>query len=367
MRRYSWERLVRFGFELLTAKGVPEENARYLADIAVQSEAMGIETHGLAALPYFDRQIDGELNPRAEAFVVRETAATALVDGSGGFAQLAMRLARRMAMEKARSLGVAVAGVRNCFWLAALGVHLLPAARRGFLSMLWAQTTGVRDAAPLGGMDPRFATNPVALAIPGDDQPLIADFSTTCVSSGAALKMVRGGEKAAERIFLDSRGEPTDDPRTFQEGGTIMFLGGEHFAHKGYGLSIWNEALAAMVGGKANDPEAPIRQTFTMLVLDPEAFAGREYFSQELKRFITHVKSSRLRSGFSEIRLPGERSLRRLRESAESGIALHEQMVDTLNNMARRVGIATLHTARLSSSEVPEQSPWFPPDSGDSS
>jgi LDH2 family malate/lactate/ureidoglycolate dehydrogenase len=119
---------------------------------------------------------------------------------------------------------------------------------------------------------------------------------TTCVSSGAALKMVRRGEKAAERIFLDSRGEPTDDPRTFKEGGTIMFLGGEHFAHKGYGLSIWNEALAAMVGGRANDPEAPM-----------------------------------------------------------------------LNNMARRVGIATLHTARLSSSEVPERSPWFPRDSGGSS
>jgi LDH2 family malate/lactate/ureidoglycolate dehydrogenase len=83
MRRYSWERLVRFGFELLTAKGVPEENARYLAEVAVQSEAMGIETHGLAALPYFDRQIDGELNPRAEAFVVRETEAAALVCGTG--------------------------------------------------------------------------------------------------------------------------------------------------------------------------------------------------------------------------------------------------------------------------------------------
>ena len=342
MKRYSWERLVRFGFELLTARGVAEENARYLAEVAVQSEAMGIETHGVAAFPYFDRQIDGELNPRAEPLVVRETQAMALVDGQGGFGQLAMRLARQKAMEKARSQGAAVVGVHNCFWLAALGVHLLPIAWQGFLSMLWAQTTGVRDAAPLGGVDARFATNPVAMAIATEGQPLVADFSTTCVSSGAALKMARRGQKAAERIFLNNQGEPTDDPRSFGEGGTIMFLGGEHFAHKGYGLSLWNEALAAMVGGKANDPQAPIRQTFTLLVLDPAAFAGRQYFTQELTRFIAHVKSSGLRSGVPEIRLPGERSLRLLRESEESGISLHEDMVESLNKSARRIGLATL-------------------------
>jgi LDH2 family malate/lactate/ureidoglycolate dehydrogenase len=65
MRRYSWERLVRFGFELLTAKGVPEEHARYLAEVAVESEAMGIETHGVAAFPYFDEQIVDTLNRTA--------------------------------------------------------------------------------------------------------------------------------------------------------------------------------------------------------------------------------------------------------------------------------------------------------------
>jgi LDH2 family malate/lactate/ureidoglycolate dehydrogenase len=342
VKRYSWERLVRFGFELLRAKGVPEENARYLAEVAVESEAMGIETHGVAAFPYFDAQIDGDLDPGAEPSVMRETAATALVDGHGGFGQLAARLARDMAMDKARCLGVAVVGVRNCFWLAALGVHLLPVAQQGFLSMLWAQTTGVRDAAPLGGLDGCFATNPVALALATGDQPLVADFSTTCVSSGAALKMARRGERAAERIFLDREGNPTDDPRSFQEGGTIMFLGAERFGHKGYGLSFWNEALAAMAGGRANDPEAPIRQTFTLLVLDPEAFAGREYYQRELSRFLAHVKSSRLRRGFSEIRLPGERTLRALRESRQAGIDLNEEMIETLNQTARSSGIAGL-------------------------
>jgi LDH2 family malate/lactate/ureidoglycolate dehydrogenase len=339
---YSWERLVRFGFELLRAKGVPKDNARYLAEVAVESEAMGIETHGVAVFPYFDAQIDGDLDPGAEPSVVRETAGMAVLDGQGGFGQLAVRLARNMAMDKARSLGVAVVGVRNCFWLAALGIHLLPVARQGFLSMLWVQTTGVRDAAPLGGVDPRFATNPVALALPAGDQPVVADFSTTCVSAGAALRMAGRGERAAERIFLDRQGNPTDDPRSFQQGGTIMFLGAERFGHKGYGLSLWNEALAAMAGGRANDPEAPVRQTFTLLVLDPEAFAGREYYQRELTRFLAHVKTSRLRSGFSEIRLPGERALRALRDSRLAGIELDEEMVESLNRTARRNGIPGL-------------------------
>jgi LDH2 family malate/lactate/ureidoglycolate dehydrogenase len=340
--RYSWRRLVRFGFELLTVKGVPEEHARYLSEVAVESEAMGIETHGVAAFPYFEAQIDGDLDPEAEPSIVRETEAIAVVDGGGGFGQLAMRLARSKALDKARSLGVAVVGVRNCFWLAALGVHLLPLARQGFLAQLWAQTSSVRDAAPLGGREGRFATNPVALAIATGGQPLVADFSTTCVSSGATLRMARRGQKAVDRIFLDREGNPSDDPKTFLEGGTLMFLGGEHFGHKGYGLSFWNEALAAMVGGKANDPRVPIRQTFTLLVLDPEAFAGREYYLRELTRFLRHVKSSPLRSDFSEIRLPGERSLRLLRESKKTGIALEEEMIESLNRIARRNRITEL-------------------------
>ena len=154
--------------------------------------------------------------------------------------------------------------------------------------------------------------------------------------------MARRGEKAVERIFLDREGNPSDDPRTFREGGTIMFLGGEHFGHKGYGLSFWNEALAAMAGGRANDPEAEIRQTFTLLVLDPEAFAGREYYLRELSRFLAHVKSSRLRSGYSEIRLPGERSLRALRASQEEGIGLSKEMIEYLNRTALRDGIEGL-------------------------
>ncbi|MBN2552722.1 MAG: Ldh family oxidoreductase, partial [Spirochaetales bacterium] len=93
MKRYSWQRLVRFGFELLKAKGVPEGNARYLAEVAVESEAMGIATHGVAAFPYFEAQIDGDLDPGAEPSVVRETAAMTLIDGHGGFGQLAVRLA----------------------------------------------------------------------------------------------------------------------------------------------------------------------------------------------------------------------------------------------------------------------------------
>jgi LDH2 family malate/lactate/ureidoglycolate dehydrogenase len=334
--------LVRFGFELLSAKGVPEEHAHYLSETAVDSEAMGIETHGVAAFPYFDARIDEELNPEAVPSVVRKTQATALVDGGSGFGQLAARLARSVALDKARSLGVAVVGVRNCFWLAALGIHLLPLARQGFLAQLWAQSSSVRDAAPLGGIEARFATNPVALAISGENEPVVADFSTTCLSSGATFKMARRGEKAVERIFLDRQGNPSDDPQTFAEGGTIMFLGGQHFGHKGYGLSFWNEALAAMVGGNANDPQAPMRQTFTLLVLDPQAFAGRDYYLREFTRFLRHVKSSPRRSGFSEIRLPGERSLRLLRQSRQAGIALHEEMIESLNQTARRNGIETL-------------------------
>jgi LDH2 family malate/lactate/ureidoglycolate dehydrogenase len=332
------EKLVEFGTAFLVKKGVPEKNARAVAEMAVATEAFGITTHGVSFFPYADATIPSGLDPKAEPAVVREKGSSALIDGKGGFSQLAMRVAEELAVRKARQNGIAMVAVRNVGWLGALGTHLISIARKGFFAQLSAQTNTCKDCAPIGGIDAKFSTNPWALAFPTGGGPVIADFSTASVAMGKVNRMIRLGKKAPERIFMDKEGNLTDDPKAVKEGGSILFLGGEHFGHKGYALSLWTEALTALAGGECNNPESGTKQNFNLIVIDPDAFAGNEAYLKEMKRFVAHMKNGRLLPGHSTIRLPGERGFASMRE-AERGIQLEDHLAGQLNALADKHGL----------------------------
>ncbi|MFH1022351.1 MAG: Ldh family oxidoreductase [Planctomycetota bacterium] len=331
--------LVNFGTRLLAAKGVPAKHARRAARAAVETEAAGVTTHGLIMFSYLNGMIPDPIRPDAEPRIVRDTGATALVDGNGALGQRAMAVAADLAVKKARRHGTALVSVRKSFWIGAAGTYLIPIARKGFFAWLSVQSCACKDTPPVGGRDARFSTNPIALAFPTGADPVVADFSTAAVSMGRVRRTAALGEKAAEKIFMDRAGRLTNDPRAVLDGGTILFTGGLNFGHKAYALSLWAEALTAMAGGDTNNPAAPQRQSFHLVVTDPRAFAGATAYHKEMKRFIAHVKSSRRLAGVSEIRLPGERGFRRFREALKTGVPVETPVLDRLNDLAATCGV----------------------------
>ena len=342
MKRCTKDALIGFGVGFLKNKGVGDKNARTIAEIAVKTQAMGIHTHGMAIFPYFEQNIPDPINPAAEPEVVKQSGATALIDGNYGFAQTAMSLAKELAVEKASKQGVAVIVVRKCCWLGALGPYLHSLTQQGYLAQLWAQTTTCRDAAPYGGFDAKFSTNPIALAFPTRGDPVLSDFSTTTISMGKLKRMAQSGRQAPEPIFLDTEGNLSADPRVVAAGGSVLFIGGAHFGYKGYGLSLWSEAIAALAGGECNNPETKTSQSASLTVIDPRAFAGQEYFYGEIERFKAHMMASRVRPGFDRIRLPGQRVVGNLQESDRAGIPVEEGLLEALNDLARRNGISPI-------------------------
>jgi LDH2 family malate/lactate/ureidoglycolate dehydrogenase len=342
MKRCSEEILVKFGIRFLEIKGVPKKNAEIIAGIAVKTQAMGIHTHGLAVFPYFEQNIPEPIDPVAEPRVIKESGATAIIDGNFGFAQLALKLAKELALEKASRQGVAMVTVRKCCWLGALGPYLYSLTRQGYMARLWAQTTTCRDAAPHGGIDAKLSTNPVAMAFPTKTDPVVADFSTTTISMGRIKGMADSGQQAPEPIFLDADGNPSTDPNVALSGGSALLIGGAHFGYKGYGMSLWSEAIAALAGGECNNPETKTSQSAALLVIDPDAFAGHEYFFDEIERFKAHMLDNRVRPGFKTIRLPGERASASLRQSTDNGIPVEEKLLGTLNGLAEQYGIPAI-------------------------
>ncbi|HOX06253.1 MAG TPA: Ldh family oxidoreductase [Planctomycetota bacterium] len=343
MPRISVEALTAFGTALLVKKGVAEADARHIASVAVLTEARGVSTHGTVALANFDEQVGRDIDPAARPKIVREKGATALLDGQRCFGQLCLRLAAELAVRKAREHGLAMVGCRNTSWIAGLGTYLLPVAEQGLLGQLWAQSSSCKDCAPVGGIDGRFSTNPVALAFPGPDGPVVADFSTAVMSFGRARRLAAAGKRGPAPVFLDPEGHLTDDPQVaVDRDGTLLFMGGELEGYKGYAFSLWSEALAAMGGGSANNPELPGRQNFNLTVIDPEAFAGNDYFRKEMGRFVAHVKSSRRRAGVDAIRLPGDRARECFEDSRRRGVELTPALFERLGAIAAKHGLAPL-------------------------
>ena len=339
MKRIPMADLVDFCRRVLEKRGVPEANARALAETIVKAEAFRRSTHGIVQIGALDDALGDTLDPKAEPRVVRSGAAAALIDGEGVIGNLAMAKARELAMETAREQGVGFVAVAKTSWVGALGVHLLPVAEAGMLAMAWAQTNTCKDCAPVGGMDARFSTNPIALAFSTDGAPVVADFSTATMSIGSAGELKRQGHLAETPRFLDKDGALSRDPNVLDDGGSLLFAGGDVDGHKAYGLSLFIEAPTVLAGGSANNPEKPMGQTVALLVLDPAFFAGADYYREEMARFIAHVRSSRLRPGSKGIRLPGDRGLADLQDARDNGVPLDEGKLDMLRRLAEKHGL----------------------------
>ena len=88
--------------EILEKTGETKEQARIAADIIVKCDARGISTHGshMLNLIYLRRKV-GQLQFPTKVELIRDNAATALLDGNDGLGQIAAVYAMQTAVEKA--------------------------------------------------------------------------------------------------------------------------------------------------------------------------------------------------------------------------------------------------------------------------
>jgi LDH2 family malate/lactate/ureidoglycolate dehydrogenase len=187
----------------------------------------------------------------------------------------------------------------------------------------------------------------MALAFPTNSDPVVADFSTAAVSMGKVGLLTRQGRKAHDKVFMDNQGNLSDDPRVVRPGndepfGSILFAGQMATGHKVYALSLWCEAMTAMVGGNCNNPDMPQRQTFTLTVIDGAAFAGMDAYRKEMSRFVEWAKTSRVLPGYDGIRLPGGRGVALLRKARAEGVPVDDARLENLNELAATCGVAKL-------------------------
>ena len=104
----SFDRLKAFIRDALTKVGLPAQDAATVAGLMAEADLQGSDGHGVTRLPQYIRRIKaGGFNVRPNITVVRDHLSTAVLNGDNGMGHLVMKRAAEMAIEKARTTGIA--------------------------------------------------------------------------------------------------------------------------------------------------------------------------------------------------------------------------------------------------------------------
>jgi LDH2 family malate/lactate/ureidoglycolate dehydrogenase len=337
---------------ILRAWGLPEGPAAVVADVMTDTDLAGVDSHGIAMLPAYERLLDaGELNVTAVPEVVREGPSYATLDAHAGLGHVAAVRAVDLAASKAREAGVGVVAVRNSHHYGAVGHYVARAAERG-LVCLASTTTRVVSVLPTRGKVPRLGTNPIAFGAPtGAGWPLVLDMSTSTVASNKVRAYALRKTPLPAGWVLDPAGNPVLDPHdaraqvAAQEAGGLTPLGVTEDLgnHKGYGLAVMAQVLSATLCGAAFSPLRRSGATDDIghffLVLDPAVFRQDGGFVADIDAMIEVLHATPPIDPDRPVLVPGEPEEMSRRRRRENGIPLPATLVDEVRAISARHGV----------------------------
>ena len=298
----------------------------------VAAEMAGLGGHGLSRVQLYAQHVkEGRASGTAEPRIAHEKGAACLVDAQGGLAYLAMELATKEALRRARECGGAYCGVTRSHHCGAMDYHLAPLAAAGLIGIGFTTSPAAINA--WGGKKPLFGTNPVAAVFPRKGHaPLIIDLSLTEVARGKIMVAAKDGKPIPLGWALDADGKPTTDAKAALTG-SMAAIGGV----KGVLLALMVEVLCcALTGaqfGFENDsffePGRPASIGHALLAIDPGALAGSSAYEERIEALIAAMLED------EGVRLPGERRHKLVADARASGIAVPDALLKQLRELAQ--------------------------------
>jgi len=337
---------------------VSPEDAEVTADVLVQADLRGIDSHGVARLKRYVRGVQrGQMMARPKVEVVHETPATALIDGGGGLGQPIGVRGMHTAIAKAKEMGVGFVAVRNSNHYGIAGYYAMMALEHDFIGI--SMTNSAVLVVPTFGRDAKLGTNPISVAVPtGGERPFVLDMATSGVPRGKLEVYQRLGKELPLGWATDERGiATTDTARVLQNlnasaGGGLLPLGGVGEllgGHKGYGLALLVDILCGVLPGAGyadtiypKSPEgkpmpANVGHFFGALRVD--GFRPLLEFKATMDDMIRRMKDAPTAEGQQRIYVHGEKEFEAAEERMIKGIPLHPKVVVDLKALAEETGV----------------------------
>jgi LDH2 family malate/lactate/ureidoglycolate dehydrogenase len=308
-------------------RGVPADEAAAVADHQVEANLIGHDSHGAIRTVDYVRRIEkGDIVPGAPFEVEQETATTAVINGNWGFGFVQTARAMRLAIDKARTHGVAAVTIRYQSHMGRLGAYAEMAAAEGMISLITADSgRGPKSVVPYGGAKARLGTNPICFSVPTGGAPLVLDIATSAVAGGKVAVARNEGVAIEPGLLVDADGRPSTDPNAYFAGGALLPLGGSQ-AHKGYGLSVIVEVLCGLLTGLGYGVAADARHNDGnfIAVFDVARFRDPSEFAADVDAFVDFLKDTPPAPGHTEVLVPGEIEARTAEIRRAQGVTIDE-------------------------------------------
>jgi LDH2 family malate/lactate/ureidoglycolate dehydrogenase len=329
------------------ACGFPSSDAERVAALMIEADLRGSDTHGVIRLPLYLRRLRaGGINPRPNIRILQDKSATALVDGDNGIGHLVMRFATMTAIEKASRSGIAWVGAR-------MSNHAGPAALYAMMPLahdmigIYLAVGSNNHLPPWGSNENLLGTNPLAVAVPADQEPpIVLDMAPTVAAFGKVRLKMQRGEDMPVGWMIGRDGKPLTDPKRAEEG-LLLPIGD----YKGYGLSLIIGLLAGILNDAAfgrevidfvKEPGKATNTGHVIVAVSVEAFAPAANFKRSVDAAIRAMRAAERLPGVERIWLPGEQSHLERQDRMRNGIPMPKPLRDSLDVVARDLGITSL-------------------------
>ncbi|WP_422484753.1 Ldh family oxidoreductase [Gudongella sp. DL1XJH-153] len=353
-----WEFIGDFMVAAFEEVGVPREDALICADILMESDMRGIESHGVNRFKpiYIDRINQGILNPVTEFEIVRETPTTAVVDGHNGMGMVVSYKSMKLAIEKAKKYGMGMVAVRNSTHYGIAGYYATMATDENMIGITG--TNARPSIAPTFGVENMLGTNPLTFGMPTDERfPFVLDCATSITQRGKIEYYARMGKDTPAGMVIGSDGSAmTDSEKILQDllSGEAAFaplggMGEEMGGHKGYGYATVVEILSAALqagsflrmlsGIGENSEKIPYPLGHFFLAIDTEAFMGADSFKRTAGNILRELRSSKVSPGEDRIYTAGEKEYLVSQKRKDKGVPVNEGVQNDLVTVRDNLGL----------------------------
>jgi len=356
--RFNHQALADLVTEVFVKLDVPQEDARITADVLVRADLRGIDSHGVARLGRYVKGLrDGVMLAHPRIQVVHETPSTALMDGGAGLGQPVGWRAMKLAIEKAKAVGVGFVAVRNSNHYGIAGYYAMMALEHDLIGT--STTNSDCLVVPTFGRSAILGTNPIAVAVPaGQERPFVLDMATSVVPRGKLEVYDRKGKAMPLGWATDEKGLSTSDAArvlknlSARAGGGIVPLGGageEFSGYKGYSLALLVDILSGVLPGAGfadliypKTPEgkplpANVGHFFGAMRVD--GFRPLAEFQASMDDIIRRLKHSPKAEGAERIYIAGEKEFEKEADYRQHGVPLFGKVADALKQIGNEVGV----------------------------
>ena len=350
--RISYEKLHTYCEWIFEKYGFSEEDSRKTADVLLQADLFGIESHGISRIQKYINLIEqGILHVDAKPEMIKETPISAVIDAHSSIGQPQAVKAMELAIKKAKQQGIGMVQLRGSNHYGIAGYYALLAAREGLLGVSMTNTEAIM--VPTFSAQPLLGSNPIAFAMPkADGIPFLYDGATTVITRGKVELYRREGRELKDGWTVGANGKIETDPgRALSEirekSGGILPVGGigETYAgYKGFGYAMICEIMTSVLSGSVSSIDKKDRGDTSQCfyAIDYGIFGEKEEIEQRMQKLADDIHKARKADGCSRIYIAGEKAFAREKENKNLGVPISQTTYHQLCEIGEKLNLPKL-------------------------